>query len=376
MNSFKLEREIINGGTDCDLVVVHKGGLRCIVRKRDEPTFEKDKYLVVKLVNINLETIHIDPSHALTKLDREIMDRLKEEVERLKNSEATYFRTLNDTVSVKITLGARFADDTTAIHSEMLGLTIYPGSGHKNKDALNVPTTNLADSIAQLQRNNPRFAIHYCAYVVDPRRTQKPFYVNVAGRATEVPVVQNEQDSAGLYIGISIGEKLPELLFYSFDNMTDDLLDSLGIFTSKADAMKYGNTERYLEAESRVKDISKELDDKKKLLRDSTIRLEKAEDQVSDLSLQITHMKQSHAMDLARLKQDIKAAEDKHARSDHSNKEEIARVKAEMRRKETRDKHALEQAKQRSILSWVSDALKTVGATVGICLAGFRFFWS
>lgn len=376
MSSFKLEREIINGGTDCDLVVVHKGGLRCIVRKRDEPTFEKDKYIVVKLLNVHLETIHIDPSHALTKLDKEIMVRLKEEIERLKNGEATYFRNLPETVFVKITLTAQFADDGNAIHSEMLGLTIYPGSGYRNRDALNVPTSKLADSLDHLQRNNPRNAVHYCAYVVDPRRTQRPFYVNVAGRATEVPVVTTEGENAGLYIGISIGEMPPETLFYDFDKLTSDMLEALGVFASKAEAMNNGNTERYLEAEARVKDLSRALGDKNKLLQDTTSKLEKAEEQVAELNLQINHMKHSHVMDLQRLKQDVKAAEEKQARSDHSNKEEIARVKAEMRRKEARDKHALEQAKQRSILSWVTDALKTVGATVGICLAGFRFFWS
>lgn len=373
MPSFRLEHEIVNNSTYNDLIVAHKGGLKYVIRKKDEPSFDKTQYIAVKLHAVVLKQLHLDPSKALTKLDKEIMDKLLEEADKLKNSETTYFPTLEDTVLARVELNQRHAEDNGAIHSELLGLTMYSGSGNIHKEALNVPTSTLSQAIDQLYRSNPRNAVHYCAYVVDPRRTQNPLYVNIAGRATEVPASIDEQARAGLYIGISVGEKPPETIFYEFDSLSKDMLESLGIFPSKAEAMKNGNTERYLEAEKKAENLSKELDSKIKLLRDTTSRLEKAEKAVEGYELQVTNIKQNHLMELARLNQERKSLEEKYSRNDYDSKQELNRIKEELHRRSENSKNTIEQMKQRSKWAFAVDALKGLANLVPLLTFGMRF---
>lgn len=373
MPSFRLEHEIVNNSTQLDLVVAHKGGLKYVIRKKDEVSFDKTQYIAVKLHAVVLKQLHLDPSKALTRLDKDIMEKLLEEAEKLKNSETTYFPSLEDTVLARVELHQRHAEDNGAIHSELLGLTLYSGSGNIHKEALNIPTSHLSDAIDQLYRTNPRNAVHYCAYVVDPRRTQNPFYVNVAGRATEVPVNLDEQASAGLYIGISVGDKPPETLFYDFDSLSKDMLESLGMFHSKAEAMKNGNTERYLEAEKKLENLSKELDSKIKLLRDTTGRLEKSEKAVEGLELQVTNIKQNHLMELARLNQERKSLEEKHSRNDYDSKQELNRIKEELNRRSENSKNTIEQMKQRSKWAFAVDALKGLANLVPLLTFAMRF---
>ena len=373
MPSFRLEHEIVNNSTQLDLVVAHKGGLKYVIRKKDEVSFDKTQYIAVKLHAVVLKQLHLDPSRALTRLDKEIMEKLLEEADKLKNSETTYFPSLEDTVLARVELHQRHAEDNGAIHSELLGLTLYSGSGNIHKEPLNVPTSTLSSAIDQLYRNNPRNAVHYCAYAVDPRRTQNPFYVNVAGRATEVPVNYDEQGTTGLYIGISVGELPPETLFYDFDSLSKDMLESLGIFHSKAEAMKNGNTERYLEAEKKVENLSKELESKIKLLRDTTGRLEKSEKQIEGLELQVTNIKQNHLMELARLNQERKSLEDKHSRNDYDSKQELNRIKEELNRRSENSKNTIELMKQRSKWAFAVDALKGLANLVPLLTFAMRF---
>lgn len=373
MPSFRLEHEIVNNSTQLDLVVAHKGGLKYVIRKKDEVSFDKTQYIAVKLHAVVLKQLHLDPSKALTRLDKEIMEKLLEEAEKLKNSETTYFPSLEDTVLARVELHQRHAEDNGAIHSELLGLTLYSGAGNIHKEPLNVPTSTLSNAIDQLYRNNPRNAVHYCAYAVDPRRTQNPFYVNVAGRATEVPVNYDAQASAGLYIGISVGEMPPETLFYDFDSLSKDMLESLGVFHSKAEAMKNGNTERYQEAEKKLENLSKELESKIKLLRDTTGRLEKSEKQIEGLELQVTNIKQNHLMELARLNQERKSLEDKHSRNDYDSKQELNRIKEELNRRSENSKNTIELMKQRSKWAFAVDALKGLANLVPLLTFAMRF---
>lgn len=373
MPKFRLEHEVVNNSTQLDLVVAHKGGLKYVIRKKDELSYDKTQYVAVKLHAVVLKQLHLDPSKALTKLDKEIMEVLLEEAEKLKNAETTYFPTLEDTILARVELHQRHAEDNGAIHSELLGLTLYSGSGHIHKEALNIPTSNLSDAIEQLYRSNPRNAIHYCAYVVDPRRTQNTFYVNIAGRATEVPVSYEEQIRAGLYIGISVGELPPETIFYDFDGLSVDKLEGLGIFLSKAEAMKNGNTERYLEAEKKVENLSKELESKIKLLRDSTSKLEKSEKAVEGLELQVTNIKQNHLMELARLNQERKSLEEKYSRNDYDSKQEVNRIKEELNRRSEHSKNTIEQMKQRSKWAFAVDAIKGLASLLPLLTFAMRF---
>lgn len=375
MATFRLEREVVNNSTSHDLVVVHKGGLRYIIPKSTEANYTKDQFVRVSFQNFKVKEVQIDPSQALTKFDRAVLDELATKVNALR-SNTDFYQDFPSTVDIVVHLGSHLADDQGAIHSEMFGFTMYSGRANIDREALNVPKSNLGDAMAQLHRANPRKSVTYCAYVIDPKATQKPFYVNVAGRATEVPVADNEHLPPGLYVGVSVGNSPLDAGFYSFDKLSKDLLEELGVVRTKAEAMLNGNTERYQEAEAKVVTLSKALDSKKKLLDDTTIRLETATRQVERLDVQISHMKQNHQIDLARLKQEFKSAEDKRERVDHSNKEEILRLKDDSKRREARDKFAIDQMKQKTKMSFGVDLLKGLAAISGLLFAGIRFLTS
>lgn len=373
MPSFKIEREIVNNSASLDLVVIHKGGLRYIIPKKKEANFDKDQFIVISFTNLMIREIEVDPSQALTRLDKEILEKLQTKLNELRN-QPNHYPDFPVRVDISVKLMAHQANDRGAIHSEMMGLTFYSGRGNIDKAPMNVPSSSLADALNQVHNNNMRTSVSYCAYVVDPQVTQKPFYVNVMGRATEVPVAVDEQATPGLYIGISIGDRPLETAFYSFDNLSKDRLEGLGVFSSKAEAMANGNTERYLEAEKTVSELTKVLANKNKLLEDTTGRLEQSEKQVEKLDNHITHLKQSHSFEVVKLKQDIKAAQDKHARDDYSNKERMDRLKDDANQRESRYKHTIDQMKQKSRMSFVVEMLKGLGAISGLIFAGIRLF--
>ena len=373
MATFKLEREVVNNSTSFDLVVAHKGGLRYIIPKSPEATYNKEQYVRVSFQNFKVKEIQVDPSQALTKFDRAVLEEMAAKVKALRDN-VDFYQDFPSSATLVVHLGAHLADEHGAIHSEMFGFTMYSGRGNIDRAPLNVPESSLNEALDQLHRANPRCSISYCAYVVDPRKTQKPFYVNIGGRATEVPVADDPQATPGLYIGVSVGTNPPVTSLYSFDDLPKGRLEGLGVFQSKAEAMLNGNTERYQEAEAKVVELSKALGNKNKLLDDTNIRLEGANRQIEKLDLQLVHLKQSHQMDLARLKQEFKAAEDKRERVDFSNKEEILRLKDDSKRREARDKHAIDQMKQKTMMSFGVDLLKGLAAISGLLFAGIRFF--
>lgn len=373
MATFRLEREVVNNSTSFDLVVVHKGGLRYIIPKSTEATYTKEQYVRVAFNNFKVKEIQVDPAQALTKFDRAVLEELQNKVNELRNN-VDFYQDFPASATFVVHLGGHLADEQGAIHSEMFGFTMYSGRGNIDREPLNVPKSNLNDALAQLHRSNPRLSVSYCAYVIDPKATQHPFYVNIAGRATEVPVAVDTALPPGLYVGISIGNQPLETPFYSFGDLSKDKLAGLGVFRTKAEAMLNGNTERYQEAEAKVSSLVKTLDSKKKLLDDTTMRLETAARSIEKLETQLVHLKQNHQMDLAKLKQEFKSAEDKRERVDHSNKEEIARLKDDSKRRESRDKFAIDQMKQKSKMSFGVELLKGLAAISGLLFAGIRFF--
>jgi len=66
MPKFRLEHEVVNNSTQLDLVVAHKGGLKYVIRKKDELSYDNTQYVAVKLHAVVLKQLHLDPSKALT----------------------------------------------------------------------------------------------------------------------------------------------------------------------------------------------------------------------------------------------------------------------------------------------------------------------
>lgn len=378
MNSFRLEREIINGSSANDIVVKIKGGLSYIIKRRTEADYDPTGEIVILRMNGVIPTcIEFDPEQATTKFDKYVMESFKERLEAEKSRGTSYFPTMPVNLVVSIKLNASVAEEGGHIHSEMLGMTLYRGSGYLSRTPMNVPKATLGDVLNTLKDSNgKRRMAYYCAYVNDPGRTQHPYYINMGGKATEVPVEHDAGINAGLYVGVDCGNTSPDILFYSFDGLDKDALEKLGIFMNKADAMKGGNTERYIEAESKLKDLSKALERKSDDLRDAQAKLSKLEKQLEETNTQMTFMKQDHKNALEKLRMDAAAAAHKSSRNEISSKEENERNKFEMRNKEFYAKVTLDQTRKHNNLSGWGELLKGVGSLVGIFLTGFKLLFS
>lgn len=377
MNSFRLEREIINGSSTSDIVVKIKGGLSYIIKRRSEADYDTSGDIVLLRMNgVTPNCIQFDPDHATTKFDKYVMSQFKERLET-ETSRSGYFTGMTVNLVVHVKLSGEVAEEGGFIHSEMLGMTLYRGRGYLTHQPLNVPKATLGGILSALKDStgNKRMA-YYCAYVNDPQNTQHPYYVNLGGKATEVPVEHDESIQPGLYVGVDSGNTSPDILFYSFDGLDKDTLERLGIFMNKAEALKGGNTERYVEAESKIKDLSKALERKSDELREAQVKLSRLEEQLKEVNTQVTFMKQDHKNALEKLRMDAAAAAHKSSRSEINNKEESDRNKFEMRNREFYAKITLDQTRKQNNLSGWGELLKGVGSLVGIFLTGFKLLFN
>lgn len=378
MNSFKLEREVINGSSSSDIVVKIKGGLSYIIKRRKEADYSPTGDVVVLRMNGVIPTcIEFDPDQATTKFDKYVMEAFKGKLEEEKGRGASYFPTMPMNMVIYVKLTGDLAEDGGYIHSEMLGMTLYRGSGYLSRSPMNVPKATIGDVLTALKDSTgKRRMAYYCVYVNDPGRTQHPYYVNLGGKATEVPVEHDAGTNAGLYVGVDSGNTSPDILFYSFDGLDKESLEKLGVFMNKAEATKGGNTERYVEAEGKLKDISKALERKSDELREAQAKLSKLERQLDEANTQMTFMKQDHKNALEKLRMDAAAAAHKSSRSEISSKEEADRNKFEMRNKEFYAKVTLDHTRKHNNLSGWGELLKGVGSLVGIFLTGFKLLFS
>lgn len=378
MNSFKLEREVINGSSVSDIVVKIKGGLSYIIKRRKEVDYAPSGDIVILRMNGVIPTcIEFDPDQATTKFDKFVMEAFREKLEEEKGRGSSFFPTMPTNLVIRITLNGSLAEEGGYIHSEMLGMTLYRGSGYLTRSPMNVPKATIGDMLKALKdASGRRRMAYYCVYVNDPARTQHPYYVNLGGKATEVPVEHDASTDAGLYVGVDNGNTSPDILFYSFEGLDKESLERLGVFMNKVEATKGGNTERYIEAEGKLKDLSKALERKSEELKDAQAKVAKLERQLDDTTTQMTFMKQDHKNALEKVKMDAAAAAHKSSRSEISSKEESDRNKFEMRNKEFYAKVTLDHTRKHNNLSGWGELLKGVGSLVGIFLTGFKLLFS
>jgi len=373
MEIFKIEHKIANQSNKHPLIVKVKGGLSYIIRATNTPTYNNEQSVTVTLVDVYLESLNIDPNSALTKLDRHILEKLSAERNKLLGNDQYYHRDLPSTITVKVHLEAEHADENLAIHSELLGMTMYRGIGHVTSPSLKTPTATLREALDQYEEQGKNNRLYYCVYVNDPKRTQNQMYVNVMGKSTEVPIVYDEDQKAGLYIGLSLGNKPRETLFYSFHELTTEKLEGMGIFRSKAECDKGGNTARYIEAENKIKQLQKDLGDKTSRLEDTTGKLEKAEGTIEDLSASLNQLKLDHKAQLEKMRTEywVKATH-----TEQQSKMTDNMFKFENRIKDITQKANMDNLKQKSNVSLWGDLLKAGGALLGIGITGYRLLTS
>lgn len=362
MHSFKLDYRITNTSQNPVLVKM-KGGLSYIVKRSEESAFLDERYLYVTITNVFLNQLMINEDEALTKLDKAILGALNEEKKKIESSDKGMYHNMEDNLSVNIKLTSRLVERNEAIHSELLGVTLYPDAHNLNRPALNTPGYTFKDLLEDAQTERaPLVALYYVVYLNDPQRHFKPFFTNIGGKAIEIPVAYDLDRQAGLYISSTSSNNPQEPTYYRFEEMNDKFLESIGIFKTRQQAAESGNTERYLSSETRNNNLQK---DNSKLKETNELLAEnyrKSEEKSTRLIMEVTQLKAEHAFEIKTLKNNERLSSDL--------------FKHETRMKDTVSKANMDYVKQRSEQNNWTDLAKAVGTLAGIAFTGYKLLSS
>lgn len=358
MNCFRLAYRVTNT-SQCEVVVKVKGGLSYLIRSSKEATFINERMLYVEINSIYLDNVIIDETESLTKLDRRILIELSKEVQRLRENNPHYYRELTNNLSIGIALTQSLIESNNAIHSELLGITLYLGVQNASQPSLNTPGATFKELFEKANRESGESnALTYTVYLNDPKRVSPTLYTNIWGRSVEIPCVNNILKDPGLYIGLSRGIEPRETLYYSFEQLNTKLLEAAGIFESKAACDKGGNTERYLSVEGKNKDLVKEVRELNTQVYNLTESVDKLETANSRLTTDLEKAKYEHKHEVAQLKMQHQVATDI--------------TKAENRINTTVSKANFDMVKHKASQSTWGDFAKAVTTLAGVAFTGYR----
>ena len=374
VNSFKLNYRVINRSSE-ELVVKAKGGLGYIIRRSKEPSYSSQQQVHVTLPQIIIANLLVDENAALTRFDRKLLKAIRLERDRLKDCEGNFADLFSQEINVLIALTSPLVEKNNAIHSEILGISLYRGAENAAQPALNTPTFTLHELCATVLGDQPlpEGGLHHFIYINDPRRESGPFYTNVMGKAIEVPAVYDETREPGLYTGVMYGNIPPDVLFYRFSGLDAKIVESLGLFLSKSACEHGGNTERAQIAESKVKDITKEVGRLKDQATGLADLLTKSEVVNSRLAKDLTQSRQDHKTEVAQVKHEHRL---EMSQLKHHTKVSGDIFKYESRIKDTVNKASLELVKQKGSANNWGEFAKAVGAISGIAFTGYKLFTS
>lgn len=371
VNSFRLNYRITNASAD-EVIVKVKGGLSYIIRRSKEATFQHERYLFVTIENVLLDNLKVDDTQALTKLDRKILKEIHEEQLRIQTRTAEYFKTLPNDINVRIRLTEDLVERNNAIHSELLGITLYCGGENIHQPCLNTPGQTfreLFDDQNEHEEVKASGGLHYFVYINDPQRITKPLYTNVLGKAVEVPVVMDPKRQPGLYIGLSLGIEPRETLYYTFESMGPKTLEAVGLFQSKQECQEGGNTERYVTAENKNRELTKDNGRLKDQLESTNALLLKADVSMANLVGELTQLKNDHKNEIKQLKMEHNF-ELTNARNQSKITSDM--FKFESRIKDATNKANLDYVKQKSDHNNWGEFAKAIGALAGVAFTGYK----
>lgn len=374
VSSFKVEYNVSNKSNK-NMIVKVKGGMSYILRRSKEPTYDYDRRLLVKVNDVYLEDVDFDIEDAVTALDKQIMEELNKHKKMIKDREH-YYPDLTYCLTADIKLNGALSEQdisADAIHSEFLGLTLYLGEHNLNSPALFTPTHSI-NTIFQEWNKESEGGIRYTIYINDPGRISKPYFTNIMGKAYEIPVINDQTQKPGLYIGFEKGNSRLEEPYYTFESLGDKkFLESLGVFESKAACEMNANTERFSVAESKCKDLAKDNQKLHERLNTSEDLLSKSKNDCErlasvleqtkrDFNETINRMKTEHHFELSQVKVTSKMMTDL--------------MKHESRVKEIATKTAVEQLKYKSENNYWADLAKAIGTLAGLGFTGYKLLTS
>lgn len=374
VNSFRLNYRIENK-TNEEVIVRAKGGLGYIIRRSKEPTYNKRRRVHVQIPGVILENLLIDQAGALTLFDKELLGMIAKERDRIKLRDAFEYSTFCHDINVSILLTTELIEKNDAIHSEILGITLYVGAVNANQPSLNTPAYTVKELCAVTIANQPapEGGLSCFIYLNDPRRVRNTLYANILGKATEIPTVNDNDRAPGLYIGVMYGKESQVTPYYTLDSLDKKTLESLGLFETKTDCELGGNTERAILAENKARDVLKELSKAKLEVIDLSDILVKAEETNHRLNKEIATLKQEHKTELTILKHEYKMEVQQ---LKHQAKMSGDMFNYTTRMKDTANKANMDFIKQKSSVNNWGEFAKAVGAVATVAFTGYKLFTS
>jgi len=370
LNCFQLNYRITNISSK-EIIVKIKGGLSYIVQRGSEATYINEQQIHVVIENVFLDNLMIDVNAALTKLDKAVLMELSKEHERLKKTNNEYHIRMPVSLRVSLDLHKGLVERNNAIHSELMGITMYVGSENLNQPCLNTPAFTMQELFENPgdESMQGKAALHYFVYVNDPQRVNKPLYTNIMGESTEVPVDYDANKQPGLYVGISRGIEPRGTQYYAFGELNDQKLTQLGLFKTKAECDLGGNTERFLTAESKNRDLIKDANSMRTQIQNLTEALGKSETNVFRLNNELIKVKDEHKLEINAIKMEHRMEANT---LKHSGKMASDLFKFESRIKDTVNKANTELVKQKGAQNSWGDFAKAVGTLAGVAITGYK----
>lgn len=373
ISNFQLEYRISNNSNK-ELIVKTQGGLNYIVRKSKALVHPDNQHrrVFIKITNAKFDDLWLDPKCARTAFDRKVMEELKEEANRIGTASDFSYRSFSHTMSVTIRLTSDLSDENGIIHSDILGASMFSSEEQANVAPITSPEFTLEqlfDVSTEARDDQPKGGLHYFIYINDPLSVQQPIYTNVMGKATQVPSVQEKDKPAGLYVGLSYGNVPPKKLYYSFDRLEKADLDMLGLFKTREECELGGNTARALSAEAKLKDNIKAVEKLQSSYSNVVELLDKAEQSVAKLGMDLVQTKADHRIEITQLKNDHRME-----LMSHQFNQNALKAKSDIKDSIVKANQELDK-KRNSTISWV-EVVKAVGVVSTTLLTGYKLLTS
>lgn len=251
------------------LYIKTKSGLDYRVPARDMDKADMGTYVIVTFHKLNYNSVtKVNPDKALTLFDKQVMEKFNEEFKERQSNIRAYGIGSDSKyewdIVVRVDLHANIVEPDTkhAIHSELLGTTFYLGD-----ESYSCPPINTPEEVGE--RTNTKLAKQYDLvkaslvlniFINDPNQIMSPYWVNSMGIARKIPSVSREDMPCGIYVTEQTSDSAPHSRYYSFAELTDKTLESIGIHRNKSDALKMSNGERIVELDTSVKNLTKTMD--------------------------------------------------------------------------------------------------------------------
>lgn len=270
---------VVVNKTNESLSAKSRGGFEYIIPSinRERVVHDGEVKLIVEYKNVYIDRIAFNKSQACTKLDKTLIDLLEARRQVMLNNEYLN-RSMVQTISVGVILKTDHVENDDGVHSDILGVSFFMDNNLSRQTSVGIPKGTptsinnklmweenyegvLPDASESVRERCMTAETRLTVLYNDPTNIFSGLWMNILGQARLINRTRTTDIQPGLYITYRSGLSNNELIerYYSFDQLNDKALEEMGIFLSKEEAQKGGNTERYLQAEATIKSLNQNI---------------------------------------------------------------------------------------------------------------------